>query len=87
MWALGIMAAVQKLSESAYTFLGIIDHMLDDIECLCHLDNGHDRRVPLYGLGPSEIVPLEVLQMIILRLDIQSITHFRRVNRRARLVV
>lgn len=87
MWALGIMAAVQKLSESAYTFLGIIDHMLDDIESLCHLDNGHDRRVPLYGLGPSEIVPLEVLQMIILRLDIQSITHFRRVNRRARLVV
>ena len=82
-----IMTVVQKLSESTYTFLGIIDHTLDDIEGLCRLDNGHDRRVPCYGLGPLEIVPLEILQMILLRLDIQSMTHFRRVNRRARLVV
>ena len=81
------MAAIQQLSESTYTFLSIIDHTLDDIESLCRLDNGHDRRVPCYGLGSLEIVPLEVLQMIILRLDIQSITHFRRVNRRAGLVV
>lgn len=36
------MAAVQKLSESTYTFLGIVDHTLDDIESLCHLDNGHN---------------------------------------------
>ncbi|CAG8886971.1 unnamed protein product [Penicillium egyptiacum] len=81
------MAAVQKLSELIYTFISIIDHTLDDIESLCHLDSGHDRRVPCYGLEPLEIVPLEILQMIVLRLDIRSMTHFRRVNRQARLVV
>ncbi|CAG8886504.1 unnamed protein product [Penicillium egyptiacum] len=81
------MAAVQKLSESTYTFLSIIDHTLDDIKSLYYLDNGHNRRVPCYGLGSLEIMPLEVLRMVILRLNIQLITHFRRVNRRARLVV
>ncbi|CRL28954.1 Cyclin-like F-box [Penicillium camemberti] len=82
-----IMSAIKKLSESTYTFLALIDHTLDDIESLCHLDNGHDRRVPCYGLGPLENVPLEILQMILLRLDIRSMTEFRRVNRRARLAV
>ena len=81
------MSASRMLSDSTYIFLSLIDHMLDDIEGLCDLKNGRDRRVPCYGLGTLETLPLEVLQMVLLRLDILSITDFRRVNRQARLVV
>lgn len=58
------MVTVKKPTELTHTFLTLIDHTLGDIENLCHLDNGHDRRVPCYGLGPLENVPLEIPQMI-----------------------
>lgn len=81
------MSAIQKLSDSTYIFLGLVDNTLDDIERVCGLDYRNYRRVPCYGLGRLETLPLEILQMILLLLDIRSITDFRRVNRQASLVV
>lgn len=81
------MPTAQELSEPTYPFFPKFDRKLDDIESLCPLDNGRDGRVPCHGLGQLEILPLEILQMVLLPLDIQSITQFRRINRQARLVV
>lgn len=81
------MAAIRKTSESTYVFLESRDHTLDDIENLCPLDNGQHSRFPSYTLGSLEQLPVELINMVLIQLEIRSLTDFRRVNRRAMQVV
>ncbi|KAK2845244.1 hypothetical protein FQN49_005913 [Arthroderma sp. PD_2] len=60
------------------------DHRLDDIEDLCPLDNGRHQHVTTSNIGALEQLPLELLHMMLVQLDIRSLTDFRRVNGRAR---
>ncbi|OJZ80473.1 hypothetical protein ASPFODRAFT_106921, partial [Aspergillus luchuensis CBS 106.47] len=85
------MSAIRKISESAYTFLDIKDHTLDGIDKVSQgLDNAPEldlnSRPPCYGLGTLEKLPLEVIHLALILLDMQSLTDFRRVSRRARQV-
>lgn len=60
------------------------DRTLDDIGNLCPLDNGrHHHPAPRYTLGALEQLPLELLNMVLVHVDIESLTGFRRVNQRA----
>lgn len=86
-----IMAAIQKTSESTYIFLDIEDNTLDDIDKshkISHLDIQFDfnSNPSHYSLGALERIPLEIIHMTLVRLDIRSLTDFRRVNKRARLI-
>ncbi|PYI03077.1 hypothetical protein BO78DRAFT_400088 [Aspergillus sclerotiicarbonarius CBS 121057] len=82
------MAAIQKTSESTYIFLNISDNTLDDIDRSSHLDNqlNLNSQPPRYGLGTLEKLPLEIIHLGLIQLDIQSLTDFQRVNKRARLI-
>lgn len=80
------MAAIRKTSESSYIFLDIKDNTLDYVDNRCCLDDGLDFHGSYYGLGALGVLPLEIIHMALIRLDIQSLIDFRRVNKRARLV-
>ncbi|KAI9375791.1 hypothetical protein BJX61DRAFT_79399 [Aspergillus egyptiacus] len=82
------MSAVHKTSESTYIFLDIKDNTLDDIDQHSHLDNQFDGKPhpPRYGLGTLERLPLEIIHLVLIQLDMQSLTDLRRVSNRARLV-
>lgn len=79
------MAAIRKTSESTYVFLNIEDFTLDDnddfhLGGLCHLGT------PSCGLGVLDRLPLEIIHLTLILLDIQSLSDFRRVNKKAKLV-
>lgn len=80
------MTAIRKTSESTYIFPDIKDNTLDDIDNSYHLDNQFKFRTPRYGLGALDRLPLEIIHLALIRLDVQSLTDFRRVNKRARLI-
>ncbi|KAL4891353.1 hypothetical protein BDV59DRAFT_182300 [Aspergillus ambiguus] len=82
------MSVIQKTSESTYIFLDIKDNTLDDIDKFSHLDIPLDfaSNPPRCGLGALERLPLELIHLALIQLDMQSLTVFRRVNKRARLV-
>ena len=82
------MSAIHKTSESTYIFLDIKDNTLDDIDKTSHVDLGLDfaSKRPRYGLGALEKLPLELVHLVLVRLDVRSLTVFRRVNKSARLV-
>ncbi|KAL2832718.1 hypothetical protein BJY01DRAFT_253783 [Aspergillus pseudoustus] len=50
---------------------------------LCPLDNGRHTSPANVDLGKLDILPLELLEMVLEQLDIQALTKFRRVNRQA----
>ncbi|OJJ99630.1 hypothetical protein ASPACDRAFT_43254 [Aspergillus aculeatus ATCC 16872] len=82
------MSGIRLISESTYVFLNLTDHTLDDVDESLRLDkqlklDPHSAR---YGLGALEKLPLEILHLTLLALDVQSMTDFRRVNKRARIV-
>ena len=81
------MAAICKTSESTYMFLESIDHTLDDIQNPCPLDNGRHSYPHTSTLGNLEQLPLELINMLLIQLDIQSLTNFRRANQRAMQVI
>jgi hypothetical protein len=65
-----------------------------DLESQCPLDNGRRRTQPFPGdsdrpstLGLLESFPLEIIQAVLIRLSVPSLTTFRRVNRRAIVLV
>jgi hypothetical protein len=59
-----------------------------DLERGCPLDNSrHDDKQDTATLGTLETLPVELLQMILLDLDLQSLTSLRCVNRRTRLTI
>lgn len=78
------MAAVRMTSESTYVYLYIEDNTLDDIDNTCQLDHQLATRTPRYGLGALDRLPLELIHMTLIRLDIQSLSDFRRVNTKAK---
>lgn len=73
--------------DSRCEYLGLKDHTLDEIRNLCCLDNGRHRPIPKYALGALEQLPLEIIHMVLIQLDIRSLTDFRHVNQRALQVV
>ena len=86
------LASIRKPSESTYILLESIDHNLDGIETLCPLDirnrnNGKHSYFHTSTFGILEQLPLELMNMTLIQLDIQSLTTSRRVNRRAMQVV
>ncbi|KAE8357014.1 hypothetical protein BDV28DRAFT_126080 [Aspergillus coremiiformis] len=82
------MSAIRKTGKSTYIFLDIKDNTLDDIDKSSHLDIrfDFDSNPPSYGLGTLERLPLEIIHLILIRLDMRSLTAFPHVNKRARLV-
>jgi hypothetical protein len=76
---LGLPATVENF---AYYRLSLVDHTLDSNSRLCPLDNGRHTSPPKVDLGPLDKLPQELLEMVLGQLDIQSLTKFRRVNRR-----
>lgn len=71
-----------------HAFLHFKDNTLDEVGNLCHLDNGrHHQSVPEYALGSFERLPLEIMNMVLVELDLRTLTDFRRVNQRAMQVV
>ncbi|KAL3449549.1 hypothetical protein BJX65DRAFT_40201 [Aspergillus insuetus] len=67
----------------AYYRLSLVDLTLDSNSRLCPLDNGRHTSPPEVDLGALDKHPQEILEMVLGQLDIQSLTKFRRVNRRA----
>ena len=64
--------------------------MLDPklLERDCPLDNGrHEAGKQAHDLGILEKLPQELLYLMFIDLDLQSLTHLRAVNRRARSAV
>lgn len=80
------MAAIRKTSESTYIFLNIQDNTLDNIDESCLADSQFKVRAANHGLGAFDRLPLEMIHMVLIRLDIQSLNEFRRVNKSARLI-
>lgn len=80
------MAAIRKTSESTYIFLNIKDNTLNDIDNPYQFDNQFEFRTPHYRLGALDRLPLEIIHLALVRIDIQSLTDFRRVNTRAKLI-
>lgn len=80
------MAAIRKTSESTCIFLDIKDNTLDDIDNSYRLNNQFEFSTTRYGLGALDRLPLEIIHLALIRLDIQSLTDFRHVNKRARLI-
>ncbi|KAG7135408.1 hypothetical protein HYQ46_008930 [Verticillium longisporum] len=80
---------LSDLPDSAlYTKQNICDNTLDDaqLETRCPLDNGRHADALMsthYPAGQLDQLPAELLIQILLQIDIPSLTHFRRVNRRA----
>ncbi|KAE8150740.1 hypothetical protein BDV25DRAFT_139570 [Aspergillus avenaceus] len=68
------MTAICKTSECTYTFLNLKDHTLDATETLCPLDHGLNFQHSNHTLGALERLPLEIFNMILVNLDIQSLT-------------
>ncbi|KAL3491173.1 hypothetical protein BJX62DRAFT_237411 [Aspergillus germanicus] len=66
-----------------YYRLSLVDHTLDSNSRLCPLDDGRHTSPPKVDLGALDKLPQELLEMVLGQLDIQSLTKFRRVNRRA----
>ncbi|KAH6982313.1 hypothetical protein BKA56DRAFT_585681 [Ilyonectria sp. MPI-CAGE-AT-0026] len=88
------MSAIAALlaSSSYRKQTGVRDNTLGDaqLSTLCPLDNGRhiDAAKPArYFAGQLDDLPLEILTLVMLYLDILSLTTFRRVNRRAMDVV
>lgn len=50
------------------------------------MENQSESCPPSNGLGALDRLPLEIIHLALIRLDIQSLVDFRRVNKRARLV-
>ncbi|KZF24243.1 hypothetical protein L228DRAFT_245147 [Xylona heveae TC161] len=88
-----MIVSIDKLSESTYIYQNLPDHTLDKISTLCPLDNGRHHtsasssKANTNTLGTLDQLPLELLHMTLAQLEIQSLTDFRRVNRRAMLIV
>ncbi|PYI31663.1 hypothetical protein BP00DRAFT_307652, partial [Aspergillus indologenus CBS 114.80] len=82
------MSGIRLISDSTYVFLNLADNTLDDVDESLRLDRQprFDPRSARYGLGALEKLPLEILHLTLLALDMQSMTDFRRVNKKARLV-
>ena len=66
-----------------------LDHTLSDqnLSHHCPLDNGRHTLKPIYGLGALEGMPVELLFTTLVKLDVMTLTDFRRVNQRAMEVV
>jgi hypothetical protein len=71
-----------------YTKQNICDNTLDDaqLEIRCPLDNGRHfdaSSTARCSAGQLDQLPAELILQVLLQIDIPSLTHFRRVNRRA----
>ncbi|KAJ0424735.1 hypothetical protein BJY00DRAFT_247227 [Aspergillus carlsbadensis] len=72
-----------RVEKFACYRLRLVDYTLDKNSSLCPLDKGRHTSLAKVGLGNLGKFPQEILGMILGKLDIQSLTKFRRVNRRA----
>lgn len=69
--------------------LPMLQYTLGDIDLslCCPLDNGRHAIQPMQALGHLDLLPLETLTDVLLRLDLLSLTIFRRVNKHAMQVI
>ncbi len=58
-----------------------------DLERPCPFDNRRHNTQDIATLGTLETLPVELLQMILLDLDLQSLTPLRSANRHTRLTI
>lgn len=58
-----------------------------DLEQSCPLDNGKHHINLKHDLGNLDALPVEMLSMILIQIDLRTLTDFRRVNNRAMQVV
>lgn len=65
--------------------LKTLDHA--QLRVRCPLDNGHITTIPLRAAGHLERLPNELLDLVLLSVDIPSLTVFRRASRRAMQMV
>ncbi|KAL2808763.1 hypothetical protein BJX63DRAFT_424355 [Aspergillus granulosus] len=72
-----------SVENYGYQRSSIEDHTLDSNSRLCPLDNGKHTGLAKVDLGGVDKLPQEILEMVLEQLDLQSLTKFRRVNRRA----
>ena len=93
----GTFPIPHQISETKYIIVADSENNLNEIHLrdrthpkdptinLCPLDNGKHCSSPTSSttLGILEQLPLELINMILMRLDIRSLTDFRRVNKRA----
>jgi hypothetical protein len=65
------------------------DFTLDDNDLVrtCPLDNYKHHLEPKHDLGILETLPLELLGLVLVQIDLRSLTDFRRINNRAMQVV
>lgn len=78
-----------ELGALTYPHPFMKEYTLDDNELdeHCPLDNGQHTLQPSCGLGRLDVLPLEILNVILSKLDLQSLTDIRRINQRAMVLV
>ncbi|KAK5987869.1 hypothetical protein PT974_12004 [Cladobotryum mycophilum] len=78
-----------RLQSNTYQQLRMTDNTLDDakLEIKCPLDNGRHSSKSELTLGLLERLPSELVVDILVSLDLQSLTTFRRVSRQAMSLV
>lgn len=79
------MSEGTAFDELTYPRINLKDNTLDDnnLSARCPLDNGRVTGQVQQSLGDLNYLPLEVLHIILVNLDLRTLTTFRRVNRRA----
>lgn len=77
------------IEQYGYCKSKIVDHTLDDarLGARCPLDYGRHHGQPTRRVGRLDVLPLELITQILLGLDLPSLISFRRVNRRAAVLV
>ncbi len=82
--------SASQFQDLVYPGLRLRDFTLDD-NLLNHPqsppENGSIRKSPGVDLGALDVLPLELLHMLLIGLDLRTFTDFRRINRRAMEVV
>jgi hypothetical protein len=75
--------------DLTYRHPNVKDFTLDynDLTRTCPLDNHNHHPDPKHDLGVLDTLPLELLSLVLLQVDIRSLTDFRRINNRAMQVV
>jgi hypothetical protein len=81
-----IISNLHRLTHDRIGFKGAMLEPID-LERGCPLDNGRQGRQATATLGTLEILPVELVQIVLLDLDLQSLTSLRRVNRRAMVTI
>jgi hypothetical protein len=81
-----VLSNLHHLTHNRTGFKGAMLEPVN-LERGCPLDNGRHDKQHSATLGALEALPVELLQIVLLDLDLQSLTLLRHVNRRARFTI